>query len=90
MSNKHTEFIQLGNVRAFITGVPDKCSHIFEDAIYILGNGDIIVVKDYLCPTNEATHEYISSEVEKRNTYIQTGTNRCIKCKKVFEPDFDI
>jgi len=84
--NKHTEYFEDGNLRGFITGVPDRCDHVYDENVFILGNGDVLVKKDYLCPTNEATIEYLSNEAEKRNSFVQTGTSRCIKCKKVYHP----
>ena len=87
--NKHEEVVKIGDALCFITGVPDKCQHVYEENVYILGNGDILVEKDYLCPTNEATQEYMMKEIDKRNTFLETGTARCLKCKKIYTPDFN-
>ncbi len=84
--DKHTEYCEVDDLRIIITGVPDRCDHIFEENVFILGNGDILVEKDYLCPTSEATSEYLYKEAEKRDSFIQIGTSRCIKCKKVYHP----
>ncbi len=84
--NKHEEYFELDGMRGFITGIPDRCQHAYEENVYILGNGEVLLEKDYLCPTNEATSEYLHKEAEKRNSFIQTGTARCIKCKKIYTP----
>lgn len=67
----------------FITGVPDKCDHNTDLTVFELGNGDVIFEKDILCPTNEATSEYLYKIAEQRNTYVSGGTSACSKCKKV-------
>jgi len=87
--NKHEEYFEIDGMRGFITGIPDRCNHVYDEHILILGNGDIISVKDYLCPTNEETQKYITKIVEDKNTFIETGTTRCLKCKKIYVPDFN-
>ncbi len=72
-----------GGGHAFITGVPDKCDHNTDLAVFELGNGDVIFEKDILCPTNEATQEYLQHIAKERNTYVSGGTSACSKCRKV-------
>lgn len=86
--DKHEEYFEIDGMRGFITGVPDKCQHVYEENVFILGNGDVLVEKDYLCPTREATQDYIQKVVEERDTFIEIGTARCLKCKKIYSPDF--
>jgi ssDNA-binding Zn-finger/Zn-ribbon topoisomerase 1 len=87
--DKHEEYFEINGMCGFITGVPDKCDHIYEETVFILGNGDVLVEKDYLCPTNEATQEYLMKEAEKRDSFIQISTSRCLKCKKIYTPELD-
>lgn len=86
--NKHEEFFEIDGMRGFITGVPDKCEHIYDESVFILGNGDVLVEKDYLCPTQQTTQEYLMKEAEKRGSFIEIGTSRCLKCKKIYHPEF--
>ena len=80
MKLTHTEFIKIGNGHAFITGVKDRCNHDMSGTCYQLGNGDVLYEKDYRCPTNEATFEYIQKIANDRNTYISGGSVCCSKC----------
>jgi len=84
--NTHTEVIRIGGATAILTGVPDRCQHVYEENVYILGNGDVLAEKNYMCPTNEETSRLLQLEAENRDSFIQTGTSRCIKCKKIYEP----
>lgn len=85
MRHTHTEII--GN--AIITGVPDKCNHVMSGSCYFLRNGDVLYEKDYRCPTDEATQEYINKIAEDRNTSVCGGSVCCIKCGK-FYTEYDI
>ena len=89
MKLTHSEFIKLKNGHAILTGVPDKCDHVMEGTCFFLGNGDVLYEKDYRCPTNEATHEYIQKVADNRNTYVSGGSVCCIKCGR-FYSEYDI
>lgn len=84
MKGTHEEFVKLPNGSyAFVTGVPDKCDHDDKETVWMLGNGDNLFDKDYRCPTNEATQEYIEKIAQERNTYVSGQTSGCSKCFKV-------
>ncbi len=87
--NTHEEYLQNeeGKTIAIITGVPDTCNHFYDDKVYILGNGVVLLEKDFRCPTDEETQKYLQKEVDKQNSFIETGTTRCVKCKKIYSPD---
>lgn len=83
MRTTSERIIKISDSLAFITGVPDKCDHNTDLTVFTLGNGDEVFEKDIICPTNEATQEYLQSIADKRNTYISGATSACSKCKKV-------
>lgn len=85
-NNTHTELVHLPGLGNAFLKVPDKCDHVYEDNVHILGNGDVLYEKDYLCPTNEATWEYLQKVADEKNSFIQIGTSACIKCKKIWSP----
>lgn len=82
MKGTHEIFISTPSGNAFITGVPDKCNHDDKAKFIELGNGDMLNWEDYLCPTDEATWEYIQKIASDRDTYISGGTVGCSKCGK--------
>ena len=84
MRGIHEELIVLPNIgHGFITGVPDKCDHNTDLTVFELGNGDVIFERDILCPTNEATQEYLQHIAQQRNTFVSGGTSACSKCRKI-------
>lgn len=84
MKGTHEEFIKLPNGgHAFVTGVPDKCDHDDKENIFTLANGEFLREKDYRCPTDEATLEYVWKEAERRGTSVNGGTCGCSKCGKI-------
>ena len=87
--NKHEVKFSVNGLTGFITGVPDKCHHAYDEDVYILGNGDILPVKDYLCPDSQSTMKYLQHVEHERGSQITTYTTRCIACKKIYHPDFN-
>jgi len=84
MKGTHEELIVIpGLGHAFITGVEDKCDHDDKLNVFTLANGEFLFERDYRCPTDEATLEYIYKEAEKRGTSVNGGTCACSKCGKV-------
>ena len=84
MKSTHEEFIKLQSGHAFITGVPDKCDHDDKETIYTMGNGLTLPRFRALCPTDEATWEFVQKWAERHNTYCNGATSGCSKCGKVF------
>lgn len=82
--NTHSAFIKFENSHAFIDGLKDKCKHDYSETVFMLGNGEYLKEKDYRCPTNEATQEYIQHIAEQKNTYVSGGTSACSKCGKIY------
>lgn len=84
MKGTHEKFVHLpGLGNAFITGVPDSCDHDDKEVVFTLENGDVLWEKDYRCPTNEATNDYVTKIAEEKGTSINGQTCGCSKCGKV-------
>jgi hypothetical protein len=83
MKGTHEIFVPLPKGGMFITGVKDECDHDDKETVFMLGNGDYLFERDYRCPTNEATWEYVEHVAKQRDTYISGQTGGCSKCKKV-------
>jgi len=82
--NTHSAFIQFDGSRAFVDGLKDKCQHDYSEVVYMLSNDEYLKEKDYRCPTNEATQEYIQHVAEQKNAYIQGCTTACSRCGKIY------
>lgn len=81
----HTEIIEFEGSTAIISGVPDKCKHVFNDTLYELSNGETLQKSKCLCPTDEATYEYMSKVADDKNAVIVGGMTCCSRCGK---PEF--
>lgn len=82
MLHVHSEVIRIEDTTMIISGVPDKCKHVFDGTGFSLGNGEFLPEKKYRCPTDEATYEYIQIIAEEKNTYISGGGSCCSICGK--------
>lgn len=83
-ANKHSAFIPLGGGNAFIDGIPDKCKHNYIDVVFILGNDEYIPARQVMCPTWEATREYVEHLASQKGTYLAGETTQCCRCGKIY------
>ena len=89
-NNTHEEFLVLEDgLTAFITGVPDKCLHQWNDQVMHTESGKVITWKTY--PkwagfTSQFRYRLVYNLHESNGDPIVGAASACSKCGKEFVP----
>jgi len=90
-NNTHTEFITLGDgIRAFITGIRDKCDHRWNDSVLYTVSGKTITWSTYpewASYTSGFRERLIYDRHTRNGDQIIGGAAACSKCGKEYSPN---
>lgn len=83
--------LQIGNMRAFIDGIPDKCKHEWNGAtVHQTASGKVITwstFRPWASYTSRMRDELIHIHQYNECDPVIMSTSSCSKCGKPFEPD---
>lgn len=85
----HSEFIQIGEIGAFIDGTPDTCQHEYKDEVFITASGKEIhwhTFRQWASLTAPMRNDLIYKWSVENDDPIVCATSECRKCHKIYSP----